>query len=69
MVGGVAANKVLRAGLLRLGERHGLPVHLPPPDLATDNGGMVALATERALAAGRVAPVDDLRPRWPLESA
>ncbi|MCH7493887.1 tRNA (adenosine(37)-N6)-threonylcarbamoyltransferase complex transferase subunit TsaD [bacterium] len=69
VVGGVAANGVLRRGLMALGKRHGLPVHLPPADLATDNGGMVALAAERALAAGRLVPVDELRPRWPLEMA
>lgn len=69
VVGGVAANETLRRGLEEVGGRQGVPVLLPPPELATDNGGMVALAAAGQLAAGRAAQVADLRPRWPLEAA
>jgi N6-L-threonylcarbamoyladenine synthase len=39
LVGGVAANSVLRASLV---ERSPLPVRIPPPALCTDNGAMIA---------------------------
>jgi N6-L-threonylcarbamoyladenine synthase len=43
-VGGVAANTALRAALAREGERAGLEVLLPPKELCTDNGAIVAAA-------------------------
>jgi len=48
VAGGVAANRRLRD---RLGAT-GLTVHVPPPQLATDNGAMIALAAHVRLARG-----------------
>ena len=39
--GGVAANGALRAEIAR---RIGVPLHVPPPRLCTDNGAMVGAA-------------------------
>jgi N6-L-threonylcarbamoyladenine synthase len=46
VAGGVAANRRLRAAL----SASGLAVRVPPPELATDNGAMIALAARRRLA-------------------
>ena len=43
-VGGVAANTALREALTREGKRAGLEVLLPPKELCTDNGAIVAAA-------------------------
>ncbi len=61
VVGGVAANRLLRQELAR---RCHLPVRVPPPDLCTDNGAMVAAcAYYRLTLFGEEAPLDvDVRP-------
>ncbi len=48
VAGGVAANERLRR---RLAET-GLELYLPPPELATDNGAMVALAALKRVRRG-----------------
>jgi tRNA N6-adenosine threonylcarbamoyltransferase len=67
--GGVAANRRLRVGLTRLAADAGLRFVVPPLDLCTDNGAMIAWAgierLRRDLVDGLDAP---LRPRWPLDS-
>ncbi len=42
--GGVAANPCLRETMHRQCETHHLDLFLPPPELCTDNGAMIALA-------------------------
>lgn len=68
VAGGVAANGVLRARLDELVRSRGYSLHVPPADLCTDNGAMIAWAGAEHLALGLV---DDLsapaRPRWPLD--
>lgn len=68
VAGGVAANRVIRAGLAAAAAEAGLRFTAPPPALCTDNGVMVAWAGIERLRAGLVG--NDLalppRPRWPL---
>ncbi|MDO8615201.1 MAG: tRNA (adenosine(37)-N6)-threonylcarbamoyltransferase complex transferase subunit TsaD [Dehalococcoidia bacterium] len=60
LAGGVAANSLLRAVLA---ERSPLPVIVPPPDLCTDNGAMIAACGYYRLQAGAVAALDlDVQP-------
>lgn len=44
VVGGVAANSLLRSMLKNSAKQQGIGVYLPPPKLCTDNGAMVASA-------------------------
>jgi N6-L-threonylcarbamoyladenine synthase len=41
LAGGVAANSVLRRRLLEEASRLGIPVHIPQPELCTDNAAMI----------------------------
>jgi N6-L-threonylcarbamoyladenine synthase len=67
--GGVAANRSLRRALQRLSAEIGLPLVVPPPELCTDNGIMVAWA---GLERFRLGLTDDFttpaRARWPLDA-
>jgi N6-L-threonylcarbamoyladenine synthase len=67
VAGGVAANRRLRAAL----SASGLTVRVPPPELATDNGAMIALAARRRLASGpwRSDWTRDAAPYLPLDPA
>ncbi|MEX2535486.1 MAG: tRNA (adenosine(37)-N6)-threonylcarbamoyltransferase complex transferase subunit TsaD [Trueperaceae bacterium] len=66
VAGGVAANLRLRERL----RESGLTVSLPPQDLATDNGAMIALAGEARLSRGLAGDRWDVdaRPYLPLSS-
>lgn len=52
VVGGVAANRRLRAELEAAGERDGFGVSFPPASLCTDNAVMIAAAGARLLGRG-----------------
>lgn len=67
VVGGVAANRRLRAALAS----SGLVVRVPPPELATDNGAMIALAARARLQRGSIEPDwrRDAEPYLPLTDA
>jgi N6-L-threonylcarbamoyladenine synthase len=66
--GGVAANQVIRKALNRTAFEIGTRLVVPPPELCTDNGAMIAWAGAERLAAGLVDPLDIApRARWPLE--
>jgi N6-L-threonylcarbamoyladenine synthase len=67
VAGGVSANSRLRADLVALGHRRGVPVFVPPLALATDNAAMIAAAGARLVAAGRFATPDlNALPSLPL---
>jgi N6-L-threonylcarbamoyladenine synthase len=65
--GGVAANEAIRKILHRIAFEAGTVLVLPPPELCTDNGAMIAWAGAERLALGLVDTLDAApRARWPL---
>jgi N6-L-threonylcarbamoyladenine synthase len=65
--GGVAANEAIRKILHRIAFEAGTVLVLPPPELCTDNGAMIAWAGAERLALGLVDTLDTApRARWPL---
>jgi len=66
--GGVAANRAIRASLEDVATQAGTSLMLPPPELCTDNGAMIAWAGAERLALGLSDAADaSPRPRWPLD--
>jgi N6-L-threonylcarbamoyladenine synthase len=66
--GGVAANEAVRKALNRVAFENGVKLIVPPPELCTDNGAMIAWAGAERLALGLTDPLDFApRARWPLE--
>jgi N6-L-threonylcarbamoyladenine synthase len=65
--GGVAANQAVRKVLQRVAFENGVKLVVPPPELCTDNGAMIAWAGAERLALGLTDPLDFApRARWPL---
>ncbi|MGE4298609.1 MAG: tRNA (adenosine(37)-N6)-threonylcarbamoyltransferase complex transferase subunit TsaD [Desulfovibrionaceae bacterium] len=52
VAGGVAANSFVRGAMALLAAKNRVPLLLPPLELCTDNGAMIAYAGERLAAAG-----------------
>jgi len=69
VAGGVAANGAIRRSLVRFCGETGLRLVMPPPNLCTDNGAMIAWAGIERLNLGLT---DDMtfaaKPRWPLDA-
>jgi N6-L-threonylcarbamoyladenine synthase len=65
--GGVAANEAIRKVLHRIAFEAGTTLVVPPPELCTDNGVMIAWAGAERLALGLVDSLDvAAHARWPL---
>ncbi|RYD92273.1 MAG: tRNA (adenosine(37)-N6)-threonylcarbamoyltransferase complex transferase subunit TsaD [Sphingomonadales bacterium] len=68
--GGVAANRPIRAALRDIAEKAGTTLLLPPPELCTDNGAMIAWAGAERLALGIADAMDaPPRARWKLDES
>ena len=68
VAGGVAANGAIRRALTRMATETGLKLVLPPLELCTDNGAMIAWTGIERLRAGLTDGMDFApRPRWPLD--
>jgi N6-L-threonylcarbamoyladenine synthase len=66
--GGVAANEAIRKVLQRVSFESGVKLVVPPPELCTDNGAMIAWAGLERLSLGLTDALDVMpRARWPLE--
>jgi N6-L-threonylcarbamoyladenine synthase len=65
--GGVAANQAIRKVLHRIAFEVGTVLVVPPPELCTDNGAMIAWAGAERLALGLTDRLDTPpHARWPL---
>lgn len=68
VAGGVAANKQLRAALAAVAGDVGFILHVPPPELCTDNAAMVAWAGAERFTRGLTDGLNfEARARWPLD--
>ncbi|PCJ58943.1 MAG: tRNA (adenosine(37)-N6)-threonylcarbamoyltransferase complex transferase subunit TsaD [Rhodospirillaceae bacterium] len=68
IAGGVAANAYLRTRLCETTAAMGVKLHVPPPQLCTDNGVMIAWAGIERLQLGWTDRFDFTpKPRWPLD--
>ncbi len=70
VAGGVAANRTIRSVMEELAISLRLPLVIPPPELCTDNGAMVAWAGLERLVLNMTDPLDiKPRARWPLDAS
>lgn len=68
VAGGVAANQVIRGGLMGICAEMGIEFLAPPLRLCTDNAAMIAYAGIERFLAGQIDGFDlSARPRWPLD--
>ena len=70
LAGGVAANKYLCREITNLANENDMVVKVPPSNLCTDNGAMIAWAGIEYLRLGKSSQLDFApRPRWPLDES
>ncbi|MGI9426205.1 MAG: tRNA (adenosine(37)-N6)-threonylcarbamoyltransferase complex transferase subunit TsaD, partial [Hyphomicrobiaceae bacterium] len=68
--GGVARNVRLRGALERVASSLAVDLYVPPPELCTDNGAMIAWAGAEHYVRGRTDGWDaTARARWPLDES
>jgi N6-L-threonylcarbamoyladenine synthase len=66
--GGVAANQAIRGALQAVATKAQTNLIIPPPELCTDNGAMIAWAGAERLALGMIDTLDAApRARWLLD--
>ena len=67
--GGVAANRAIREALQDVATKAGTTLIMPPPELCTDNGAMIAWAGAERMALGLIDGMDaPPRARWSLDA-
>jgi len=67
--GGVSCNRGLRSALTARCAKSGLQLLLAPPDLCTDNAGMIAFAATQRFSIGHTSPLEaDVDPNLSLVS-
>lgn len=67
--GGVAANRAIREALQDVATKAGTTLIMPPPELCTDNGAMIAWAGAERMALGLIDGMDaPPRARWLLDA-
>jgi N6-L-threonylcarbamoyladenine synthase len=66
LIGGVAKSRRLQAMLGEVAAQHEARFHFVPPELAGDNGGMIAWAGVLAYLSGITVAIEKskIRPRW-----
>jgi N6-L-threonylcarbamoyladenine synthase len=69
LTGGVARSQRLQYMLKAVCKEHSARFHVVPPDLAGDNGAMIAWAGYLGLMAGQTTPVEEsqIRPKWRVD--
>ena len=68
--GGVAANQAIRGALQHVAAKAGTTLIVPPPELCTDNGAMIAWAGAERMALGLTDTMDaPPRARWLLDAS
>jgi tRNA N6-adenosine threonylcarbamoyltransferase len=69
VAGGVAANRQIHRALTETAALRGYRLHVPPPQLCTDNGAMIAWAGAERLGLGLTDGLAfEPRARWPLDA-
>jgi N6-L-threonylcarbamoyladenine synthase len=69
VAGGVAANRQILRALTDAAASRGYRLHVPPPQLCTDNGAMIAWAGAERFALGLTDGLEfEARARWPLDA-
>jgi N6-L-threonylcarbamoyladenine synthase len=58
LVGGVASNRRLRVLMTEAARQAGIAVHVPDPELCTDNAAMIAIVGYHQLCEGKNSPLD-----------
>lgn len=69
LTGGVGANKRLQEMIRVISEEHDASFHVVPPQLAGDNGAMIAWTGILEYASGRLLEVEEshVKPKWRLD--
>ena len=68
IAGGVAANQQIRTALKTLADEYGFDICIPPAELCTDNGAMIAWVGHEYKRVGKTSSFAFApRPRWPLD--